>query len=143
MNAFCIILTPINLLWGIFKKACIECMDNIVSSKFSSVRYHQPWITTNIKWLSKRKQRMFNKKARISGSPSDWSQYKMLQKTTQQTCREAHRSYTFRMIDPNTKSNNKNLWAYIKSKRIDHSGIPSLSHNGITITDSKEKANSS
>ena len=45
------------------------------------------------------------------------------------------------MIDPNTKSNNKNLWAYIKSKCIDHSGIPSLSHNGITITDSKEKVN--
>ena len=40
--------TPINILWGIFKKACIKCMDNIVPSKFSSVRQHQPWITANI-----------------------------------------------------------------------------------------------
>ena len=115
-------------------------MDNIIPSKFSSTRFHQPWITTNIKHLSKCKQRVFNK-ARASGSPSDWSQYKSLKKITQQACREAHRSYILLLIDPIAKSNNKNLWSYIKSKQIDHTGVPPLFHNGRTITDSKEKAN--
>ena len=59
-------------------------------------------------------------------------------KITQQACREAHRLYILQHIDPIAKSNNKNLWSYIKSKQIDHTGVP---HNGRTITDSKEKAN--
>ena len=132
--------TPIDHLWRMFKNACIECMDNIIPSKFSSTRFHQPWITTNIKHLCKCKQRMFNK-ARASGSPSDWSQYKSLKKITQQACREAHRSYILWLIDPIAKSNNKNLWSYIKSKQINHTGVPPLFYNGRTITDSKEKAN--
>ena len=68
---------------------------------------------------------MFNK-AHASGSSSDWFQYNLLKMSTQQCCQEAHRSYLLRLIDPNTNSNNKNLWAYIKSKRIDHTGVPVL-----------------
>ena len=77
--------TPIEHLWRMGKNTCIECMDNIIPFKLSSTRFHQPWITTNIKRLSKCKRHMFNK-ARTSDSPSHWSQYKLLKKTTQQVC---------------------------------------------------------
>ena len=36
-----------------------------------------PWITTNINCLSRHKKHIINK-VHISGSPSDWSQYKLL-----------------------------------------------------------------
>ena len=58
-----------------------------------------PRINSSIERLSRHKQRMFNK-ACISGSPTDWSQYKLLKKSTQQGFREAHRLYLLRLIDP-------------------------------------------
>ena len=73
-------------------------MDNIASSiqilfcEISSTLDHYKHKTA-IKL--KCKQRMFNK-TRISGSPSDWSQYKTLKKPPmQQACREAHTDHIF------------------------------------------------
>ena len=37
--------TPINHLWSEFKNACLNCLNNLIPSKISSAKFHQPWIT--------------------------------------------------------------------------------------------------
>jgi len=44
------------------------------------------------------------------------------------------------LIDPNGNNITKRLWSYIKSKKLDHTGVGTLKHQGSTYTDSQEKA---
>ena len=49
--------TPIEMLWHDFKSICLSCL-SCVPSKISSRRCHQPWLNSNIKRLSNKKQRL-------------------------------------------------------------------------------------
>ena len=51
--------TPINIVWNIFLKEIKEIQDRCVPSKTASVSFHQPWITTNIKRLSRSKRKAY------------------------------------------------------------------------------------
>jgi len=49
---------------------------------------------------------------------------------------------TFRSsLIPVPQAIQKQLWSYIKQQKLDHAGVPLLSHNVHTITDSTHKAN--
>ena len=133
--------TPINHLWSEFKNACLNCLNNLIPSKISSAKFHQPWITNAIKCLSRCKKRAFIQ-FRQTRSPATWEYYKNLKKLTQQECRRAYNSYILRIINPNSKIDYKKLWSYIKSKRIDHVSIPApILHDGTTVTNTICKAN--
>jgi len=58
MNSFNID-TAVDALWDSFKTLCNTCLD-LIPSKLSSTRFNQPWITRNIKSLSRRKQQSYN-----------------------------------------------------------------------------------
>ena len=65
--------TPIQELWDKFKSSCLKCMD-LIPTKSTSKKFHQPWITSHIKRLTKRKQRLYNR-AKASKLESDWTAY--------------------------------------------------------------------
>jgi hypothetical protein len=65
------IKTPINNLWSDFKTICLDNLRKHVPSKHTSTRYSQPCCNRNIRRLSRRKQRAFNK-YRKTGKTKDW-----------------------------------------------------------------------
>ena len=116
-------------------------MNSIPTKSLSSSTKH-PWITSAIKRLSNKKKRLYNK-ARLSNCETDWSAYKEIKKLVQRESHKAHDSYISTLInsdDSGCSNNNKRLWSYIKSKRKDQCGIPSLEKDNQTITDSFCKA---
>ena len=61
------ITSPVNTLWDEFKDMCHRCLDHI-PTRLTTTRCKQPWISSYIRRLSRRKQRMYNL-ARSSQSP--------------------------------------------------------------------------
>ena len=53
---------------------CNTCMD-LVPTKLSSSKHHQPWINSHIKRLTRKKQRAYNH-ARATNTEYDWAKYK-------------------------------------------------------------------
>jgi len=97
-------------------------MDKLVPSKFATTRYNQPWITRQIKRLSRWKQQGHTK-AKKSGRECYWKRYKKLKKQCQDECRTAYSTYIAEMIVPDMDSNPKKFWSFIKSKRNDKTGV--------------------
>ena len=70
--------TPVNILWNKFKTLCKSCVD-MISQRLSYANDQLPWITRDIKRLSRKKQRKYNNACRTN-SDKDWSAYCKLKK---------------------------------------------------------------
>ena len=70
--------TPVDTLWEEFKSMCSYCL-TYVPTKNSRIGTKQPWITSHIKRLSRRKQRLYNK-VRHSNSSHNWDTYRHLKR---------------------------------------------------------------
>ena len=60
-----ILATPVEIIWNNFARICNTCLD-LVPTKLCSPNSKQPWITTHIKRLSRRKKVLSIKLAKIS-----------------------------------------------------------------------------
>ena len=107
--------------------------------KMTSTRFGPPWLTNNIKRLSKKKQRWYNI-ARSTNLERDWALYQKLKSETQQACHKSYNGYLSTLLDRNNNCT-KRFWSFIKSKRTDQMGINTLQSQGISYTDSVAKAN--
>ena len=126
-------------LWNFIKTEFCKIIENNVPTKFSSSKFHQPWINTETKRLIRRKNRWF-RKAKKSNSPHVWNLYKKIKSETQKTCRKTHESY-LDSIFVDDKSNKK-LWSYIKNRRQENVGISELKNKDNTlVNDPAKKAN--
>jgi hypothetical protein len=134
------ISTKINSLWEHFSKMCQELIDKHVPSKMTSVRYSQAWINTEIKRLSRKKQKAYDK-VKASKKTKDWDHYKSIKRKCQIECRKAYNNYVSTMLNNDIKSNPKSLWSFIKIKRCDSTGVAPLSKGGNNHSGSLEKAN--
>ena len=112
----------------------------LIPCKLSSTRFNQPWITRNIKSLSRKKQRSYNQ-ARALNTSEAWVKYKELKWLTQQECRKAYNHFIANLTDVNKPGSSKKFWSFIKSKRKDQCEVPPLVCNGATHTDDLTKAN--
>ena len=132
--------TPVEILSDNFKTICDTCLD-LVPSKLSSTRLNQPWVTGNIKSLSRRKQRSYNR-ARTSNTSQAWADYYELKRQAKHECRKAYNRYISNLVDTNNSvRNSKKFWSFIKHQRKDQCEVPPLFYNGITHTDNLTKAN--
>ena len=128
----------VNVLWDSFLKILNTCLE-LIPTRNSLPIHRQPWITRNLKRLSRRKQRAYNR-ARITNDPSDWLRYNNIKKQTRQECRSAYNNYVQNLINPNTNAISKRLWSFMKSKKHDHTGVGPLVHDGTMYTDPQDKA---
>ena len=131
--------TAMDTLWERFKLICNTCLGS-VPSKFSSTKFNQPWVTRNIKSLSRRKQQSYNR-AKALNTPEAWTKYKELKQLTQRQCCKAYYNFTTNLTDANKSGNIKKFWSFIKSKRKDQCKVLPLVYNGVTHTDNLTKAN--
>ena len=114
-------------------------MEKYIPSKISSSKHTDPWITRDVRRMSKKKQRLYNK-AKASQKPSDWKEFKDYRKSTQKKVRQNYWSYQNDMLNNPEDKSNKAFWRFIKSKKQDSTGISSLKQGSKVIFDSKGKA---
>lgn len=133
--------SSVESMWNYLSTSLVKLLDSTVPSKMSSVRFHQPWITGDIKRLSRRKKRAYSKACQ-SKDPFDFRRYQELKKTTRKACKDAYANYMKDIIGPDITVNPKRFWGYIKGKRCENVGIaPLKSNDGFTHSDGLARAN--
>jgi hypothetical protein len=79
-----------------------------------------------------------------SGSDKIRNKLKGLKHTIQRQLRQSYWNYIENIVTPSEDGNNfdnkKRFWSYIKYKKTDHAGIPSLKMNGKLLKEPKQKA---
>ncbi|KAK3090224.1 hypothetical protein FSP39_010191 [Pinctada imbricata] len=137
----------INQLWNIFKTNLTNSINTYIPSKLIRCKHRLPWVTDKLRRMINKKNKLYKKKK----DPNYTDKYKKLKSHLQKCLRQAYWDYIEKIIcelptnDPDTPPTNqskpKKLYQYIKSIRTDKTGISTLKKEGITITDTKEKAN--
>ena len=126
--------------WDTFKTTINNLTDKHIPSKTSRASHSSPWITQEVRRMSKKKQRLYNK-ARVTNDPRDWKSFKEYQKAIQKKQRQNYWKFQDSMFKDDDKSN-KTFWKFIKSKKQDSSNISSLKDGSKIIFSSKGKATS-
>ena len=132
-------LTLVDSLWTAFKNGCrINVLGSNVPPKIITELYSQPWIYRQIKQLTKRKERAYNRYRKIQ-SAKDYANDKHLKNVVHNTCANLYTEYVNDIImDENHKP--KRLWRFIKSKRTQSCGVAPLQRDGIAYSDARMKA---
>ena len=109
-------LYPLSICsWNKFSDICNQCL-KLIPSKWSSNKRNQPWITSHIKQITRKKQRAYNR-ARLTNYTKDWSAYLDLKRLSQRECRTAFNKYVSNFIDDNNNITKK-LWSFVDHLNI-------------------------
>ena len=135
----------INDMWVKFKTGFVEAVERFVPSKMTKIKYSVPWINVTIKWLLKKRHKLYLR-ARKSKDPDVKIHCKRFRAHVQKVLKYVSNIFTFEIdsSDPDTPKPEKikksfgHLSNLLKKTRF---GITSLRENGILKTDTKEKAN--
>ena len=127
-------------MWDDFSESMAKIQNDHVPTKITSTRFHQPWINTKLKRLSRRKKRSFKKKSRTKRK-KDHARHRKLKADLQRESRQALNNFIKDTISPDAKGNPKKFWGFIKNKRLDDTGIaPLRNKDGIIYSDNGMKA---
>jgi hypothetical protein len=111
-----------------------------VPSKTSSTRRNVPWLTPNIKRMTRKKQRLFNH-AKKTGKEMHWAQYRSFKRATTKALNKARWNYINGILQTGIdEGNTKPFWRYIYSQKNDRSGVAPLKEGSTLVSDSKSKA---
>ena len=114
-------------------------MKKRIPTKLVRVSNDLPWLTREAKQLVRRKNRA-HKATKKSKSSQDWKRFRLLRKSVQKQLHEAHEDCLRKLLDPESDTNSKDLWRYLKAKKQDSVGVSTLKAGGKLISDAKEKA---
>lgn len=81
----------IETMWTAIKEKLLSLRESFVPSKMTSSRFHQPWVNTEVKRLSRQKNRAF-KKLKTTRKSKDKDRYQSLKKKCNQACKDAYNS---------------------------------------------------
>jgi hypothetical protein len=116
----------------------------LIPSKIITVQKNQPqWLTSNIRKLIRKKNRIY-RKARRSNSPSGWNKFRRIRNDVTKLVRKSKEEHKHNLIKKliNENSSCSNWWKTVKQltgiKSRDH-GIPPLVKNDNLIFDDIEK----
>ena len=123
-------------MWQSIHSHLSTMLERYVPTKQTSLKFHKPWITTDLKRASRRKYRAW-KKARKTNRRKDWNRYRLIKKETRAINRRAQEKYTKKIVQG---ENSKSMWRLIKSRKCDPTGVAPLEKNGIIHNDRKSKA---
>ena len=126
--------------WQFIHCQILKLINDYVPTKLLHSRSHCPWLSTPLKQLIRKKQRVYNH-AKYYNDESKWKEYKELSQKVRNLLRHQHNSYLTNILSTDDLNNQKLFWKYIKNKRKDRVGISTLkSHNGCVVSDSLEKS---
>ena len=122
-------------LFSEFSEAVKQAMDTHVPSKMISKRTRSPWINKRVRRLHQRKQRAFNAH-RIANNDESYEHFKQVRKSTHKATKTAYKSYVASVCTESTKK----FWSFIKSMKMDSTGISTLRNETGLEADNKRKA---
>ena len=116
-------------------------MNRHVPTKIATTRHNQPWITSELKRLTCRKKRSYNKQKDESKSSKDHQRYVKLKWSVEKECKKAHYEYMQDVASPEKGGGNRKFWSCVKNKKNDNTDVASLiAENGILHINSLKKA---
>ena len=131
----------VDTCWSTFRDKLVKIMDKNIPNKLTRSRHTNPWMNTETRRLSRRKDRAF-KKAKRTNNLIDIQRYKHLKTAAQRTTRKAYRNYVHDIISPEASQNPKKFWSFVKSRKQESSGVaPLRNNNGLIYSDPQTKAN--
>ena len=107
--------SSIHTMWYNIKSNLTDLQEQHVPSKFTTTRFHQPWITTDIKRITRRKQRAYNRCRNKPTTSREHRKYRELQKQTKQLCKSAYNIYINNLISPDNSTNPKQGWVQLRN----------------------------
>ena len=126
--------------WEALKSAIKDTIKTNILTESLRGKKNLPWITQELKRAIRKKKRL-NKKAKRTNDNKDWKMIKSFRKQVKIKLSIAHDNYVKDLLDTSQHDKSKWFWSYIKSRRCDYTGIPTLEQNGNFLTTDIEKAN--
>ena len=130
-------------LWLTFSKGIEEGVELFVPHKVARSKNSQPWITSEIKRLMCKRDRLHKAKMK-SGNKDTLKAFKELKHRIQKEIRRSYWAYVENIIAPDETSNEytgmKKFWSFIKHKKSDNIGISPLKVGGKLASSAFDKA---
>ncbi|XP_072050283.1 uncharacterized protein [Amphiura filiformis] len=127
---------PIEENWNFFKDGLTNIINKTVPQKIAWGKPRPSWLSTDLVRQCRKKERSYVKAVK-SGLPSDWDNFKTLQKKVNKEIHGAKRSHLQEMT---SSENPRQFWRFINSSRKDSSGVQVLKVQDTNITSDKGKA---
>ena len=115
----------INTNWCTIKSILNNLLNDYVPYRTTKSRHNLPWITNEIKRSMRKQDRLFHR-ARKSNSNIDWANFRKFRNSVAKTIISSHKNYINNIIGSNLVENPKCFWSYVKLKRTDNIGVPTL-----------------
>ena len=130
----------VNENWNRIKCCINDSLTYHVPVKISSGKQSNSWITPELRRKSRKKHRL-SRKAKRTGDPARWKQFKEVQKSNKRAITKARVKYINEQVVGDLEGGNaKPFWRYIKSLRQDSFGIPALRVGAQLFTSAQDKA---
>jgi len=126
--------------WSFFLTNFQNIINDIVPLRIIHQHTHPPWMTNEFIYVLLKRKRESQCTIEHYRRNSDRSEYKVLQHKVRHMLKHNHRAYITNIMS--SSKNSKLFWQYMKAKKQDSTGIPTLnSLDGEAITEPTEKAN--
>lgn len=142
--------SDVNCMWDTFQQKLDASIAKNIPHKTARSKDGLPWMTTELKKLIKKCDRLYKKKKK-SANPKDIEEFKAMKHLVQKKLRQAYWTYVEDLVSPQEQpvpetpsrkdDSSKRFWTFIKHKKSDNAGIAGLKENGRLKTDSVHKAN--
>ena len=131
----------VNENYAEFAKFITDVATLHIPTKQSSTQNDLPWFSRELKRMCRKKKRRRIRAVNKSQKKDDWDDYLAYQKTVNEAQTDAHWNYVNNILQNSLEEkNSKPFWKYIKSKRNETFGIPSLESNNKMYSDSQSKS---
>ena len=112
----------INTNWCTIKSILNNLFNDYVPHRTIKCRHNLPWITNEIKRSMIKRDRLFHR-ARKSNSNIDWANFRNF---VAKSIISSHKIYINNIIGSNLVEYPNCFWSYVKLKRTDNIGVPTL-----------------
>ena len=129
----------INTNWCTIKCILNNLLNDYVPNRTTKSRHNLPCITNEIKLSMKKRDRLFPR-ARKSNSNTDWSNFRKFVNSGAKCITSSHKNYINNNIGSNLVVNPKWFWSYVKLKRTDNIGVPTLNTGNKVCNSDIDKA---
>ena len=115
----------INTNWCTIKSIINNLLNDYIPYKTTKSRHNLPWKTNEIKRSIRKRDRLFLR-TRKSNSNTNWSNCRKFLNSVAKSTILSHKNYINNIIGSNLVQNPKYFWSYVKLKRTDKIGVPTL-----------------
>ena len=112
--------------WELLASHLKEMQHNQIPSELPSTCYNIPWLTTKLKWMCRKKHRLFRRTTKLT-NPIHKAAYEHIQNETCNALRKANWSYVNGILSEGLEQDDmKAFYGYIRSQHQDNQGVSPL-----------------